>query len=85
MWENYLSIERLKHQQDKELHSNSYFWRTYDGLEVDLVEESSGKLDGYEFKWQNSKTNKNQLAWQKLHPEAGYQVINKDNFKAFIT
>jgi len=85
LWENYLSIERLKYQQDSNLHTNSYFWRTYDGAEVDLVEERAGQLSAYEFKWQAAKTSKSQIAWQKTYPQADYQVINRQNFESFVS
>src|SRR3989344_5919643 len=53
LWENYLIIERLKFRAYTGLYANAYFWRTWDGQEIDLVEERGGKLFGYEFKWGN--------------------------------
>ncbi|MBI3626541.1 ATP-binding protein [Candidatus Uhrbacteria bacterium] len=50
MWENFLVAERLKYRAYHNIAVSQYFWRTYDGTEVDLVEEESGvKLTGYEF------------------------------------
>ncbi len=52
LWENFCISERVKwhsyHQPEK---ANLYFWRTYDGAEIDLIEEVDGKLKAFEFKW----------------------------------
>ncbi len=55
LWENYMIGERLKYQEYKRITSNNYFWRTYEQQEIDWVEERSGSLYGYEFKWKESK------------------------------
>ena len=44
LWENFCFSERLKKQEWKPLHSNNYFWRTYDQQEIDLIEERDGSL-----------------------------------------
>ena len=51
LWENFVVIERLKYRKYNNKDANQYFFRTYDGLEVDLVEEKEGKLFGCEIKW----------------------------------
>ena len=55
LWENYLVMERIKKQNYKRIMTNNYFWRTYDRKEIDWIEERSGKLFGYEIKWNNKK------------------------------
>lgn len=35
-----------------------YFWRTYDGSEIDYIEESNQSLQVFEFKMKYSKTNR---------------------------
>ena len=32
---------------------NTYFWRTYDGKEIDYLEEEAGQLTGFECKWKD--------------------------------
>ena len=39
LWENFLVIERIKKQSYQQLYANNYFWRTWDGQEIDWVEE----------------------------------------------
>jgi predicted AAA+ superfamily ATPase len=40
LWENYLMSERLKYNSYQKRRVNSYFWRTYDQQEIDLIEET---------------------------------------------
>ena len=51
LWENFCVAEIIKINSNKQIFSNFYFWRTYDGAEIDLVEEIDGKITAYEFKW----------------------------------
>ena len=83
LWENFLFMERLKYRNMKGIYANSYFWRTYDQQEIDLVEEKDGKLYGYEFKW-NKKKVKAPPAWLKTYENASFKVISKDNYLDFI-
>ena len=83
LWENFLFIERLKKQSYLNIQANNYFWRTYDGKEVDLVEEREGKLFGYEFKWSPLKIKEPRL-WRETYSEAEYETITRENFLAFI-
>jgi len=83
LWENYIILERLKKRKYTQIFANQYFWRTYDQKEIDLVEERSGKLYGYECKW--SKNPKPPKEWLKTYKNAKYQIINRDNYLKFIT
>lgn len=84
LWENYLMVERRKWWSNHGEIRRSYFWRTYDQQEIDLVEEGEGmELKAYEFKWQKAKS-KVPMAWRKAYPEASYDVVNKDNFDDFL-
>lgn len=55
LWENFIFIERLNKQQYNEIPTNNYFWRTWNGQEIDLVEEREGKLFGFECNWSDKK------------------------------
>jgi len=83
LWENYLFIERMKLQEYKHMYANTYFWRTYDQKEVDMIEERGGMLHGYEFKWGNIKGKKPSL-WRNTYKNSTYQVINQENYLPFI-
>ena len=61
------------------------FWRTYDGKEVDLVEENEGILSSYEFKWSKYKNNnKTRELWNNTYPNAPLSVINNQNYLDFV-
>lgn len=83
LWENFIIIERFKKQVYQNIYANNYFWRTWEQKELDLVEERGGKLYGYEIKW-SEKTTKPPPDWQKVYPEAEFQLINKENYLDFI-
>lgn len=83
LWENYCISERLKKNHYRQNYVNTYFWRTYDQKEIDLVEESEGRLNGYEFKW-TSKRTKPPLDFLNNYPKSTFTEINKDNYLDFI-
>ncbi|MCK5808150.1 DUF4143 domain-containing protein, partial [bacterium] len=84
LWENFLFSERMKKLHYHKIYSNTYFWRTYDGKEIDLVEERGGTLFGYEFKWGSKKVKPPKL-WKETYENATYQIISRDNFLEFLT
>jgi uncharacterized protein len=84
LWENFLMIERMKRNSYLNFSTNYYFWRTYEQQEIDLVEENSGKLFGYEFKWSKGRAKKPKL-WTDTYPEASFEEINQSNYLDFIT
>lgn len=83
LWENYLITERMKKNEYEQRFRNSFFWRTYDRKEIDLVEEHGGKLFGYEIKWQLRKT-RPPRDWQDAYPGASFQMIHRENYREFI-
>lgn len=84
LWENFLMIERMKKNSYTNFSSNYYFWRTYEQQEIDLIEENSGKLFGFEFKWQN-KNSKAPKLWLETYDNAEYKEINSENYLDFIS
>ena len=84
LWENFIFTERLKYRSYSSIYSNNYFWRTYEGQEIDLVEEREGKLFGFEFKWSNLKKIKPPKNWKITYPESQFQIIHRDNYQSFI-
>ncbi|MCC9017779.1 MULTISPECIES: ATP-binding protein [Flavobacterium] len=85
LWENYLAYERIKKQQYLKIKTKNYFWRTYDQQELDWLEEKGEKLEGFEFKWSESKKVKIPTAFAKAYPDAAFEVINKSNYLDFIS
>jgi predicted AAA+ superfamily ATPase len=57
LWENFCMAERMKQKgAGSPGMENMFFWRTYDGAEIDLVEVADGKLKAFEFKWNIRRT-----------------------------
>jgi uncharacterized protein len=83
LWETFLISERLKKSEYQRIYSNKYFWRTYSGAELDLVEEREGKLFGYEFKWKSGKF-KPPATWLETYDNALFELVNRDNFLEFV-
>lgn len=82
LWENFMVVERMKYREYNHIEANQYFWRTYDGSEVDLVEEREGKLHGYEFKWKPRKHPRVLAKW-KEYKESSYRIITPDKLTGF--
>jgi hypothetical protein len=73
LWENFCISERIKSNSHSSKKVNSYFWRTYDQKEIDYVEETAGKISGYELKFS---------ANQKLKVPKGFsESYNAEVFK----
>jgi predicted AAA+ superfamily ATPase len=83
LWENFCIIERLKYNQAHNRRVNMYFWRTYRQKEIDLIEETGGKLFAFEFKWGKSKPSAPK-DFTKNYPNAAYQVVNRENIFGFL-
>lgn len=83
LWENYIITERMKRQEYLRKGTNSYFWRTYDKKEIDLVEERQGRLFGYEVKWKKARQ-KIPQDWTSGYPDAAFEVIHRENYLKFI-
>ncbi|VAW25898.1 Prokaryotic ATPase [hydrothermal vent metagenome] len=84
LWENYLISERIKYCEYHKIYSNTYFWRTHSGQEIDYIEEREGKLFAYEFKWNKNKKTKIPIAFKKAYDNYDFKVITPENYETFI-
>ena len=84
LWENFIISERLKFLRNNSISKSYYFWRTYDQKEIDLIEESDGKLECFEFKWKNNKKQKKPKLFLETYSNSTFKVINSDNYHDFI-
>lgn len=78
LWENFVIAEKYKSQLGLGYKTNLYFWRTYDGQEVDLVEDKGGELKGYEIKLK-SKSRRQPKDWG-LYTNSSWEVIDRENY-----
>jgi hypothetical protein len=81
LWENFLMMERMKSLAYRATPVNRYFWRTWQGQEIDLVEEREGRLFAFEFKWTGGGRRPRQF--REAYPEAAFEIINRENYQPF--
>lgn len=85
LWEQYFLSERIKYNSYTNYFPQYFFWRTYDGQEIDLLElNNKQKLQALECKWKEDKI-KIPPAFSKAYPKAKFNLINKDNYLDWIT
>ncbi|MES2330120.1 MAG: ATP-binding protein [Bacteroidota bacterium] len=84
LWEQYVLSERIKYNSYRDYQPQYFFWRTYDGQEIDLLELNNGQLQALECKWKAGKTKK-PVAFGKAYPEAQFAVIDQENYLEWIT
>lgn len=84
LWEQYILSERIKFNRYNNYQPQYYFWRTYDGQEIDLIELNNGQLQALECKWKDAKA-KIPIAFAKGYPEAKFAIVDKENYLEWIT
>ena len=85
LWENYILAERLKYNLYTGHLAESYFWRTYDQQEIDLVEEWGGRLHAAEIKWSPRAAPRLPRGWRHAYPASSFRVVHQGNYLDFIT
>jgi hypothetical protein len=84
LWENFLISERFKFLGNNELDVKSWFWRTTQQQEIDYIEEHSGKLLAWEFKWNSKKEVRLSKTFNNAYPNTEFQVVTPENIQNFI-
>lgn len=83
LWENFLISERVKQIEYKQSLARIYFWRTKQLQEVDFVEEESGKITGFEFKWKKKTNVRLPKSFTETY-DAESRIIDVENFREFV-
>lgn len=78
LWENFAISERQKFLLNHQQFSNCYFWRTYDGQEIDYIEEADGAFFAFEMKWKNKKYRFPSIFLEQYHPKETKIVSSED-------
>lgn len=84
LWENYCVNEIRKIIAYRDRFSNLYFWRNYDGAEVDLIEERAGKLISFEFKWSGKRKPKLSKSFTEVYTSQAHFILSPDNMQDLI-
>lgn len=83
LWENFCIVERRKYLAHHRDYANSYFWRLYNGQEIDYLEEKDGTLSWYEYKWKKQAV-RPPKDWVISYPEGTFTVIHQENYVSFL-
>jgi hypothetical protein len=84
LWENFCLIERMKKNQKDMRQVSMYFWRTYQQKEIDLIEESEGKLKAFEFKWNPKAHVKMPAEFLKAYNNSSFEIVHRENYQSFM-
>jgi predicted AAA+ superfamily ATPase len=85
LWENFCISERKKYNEYHQRLVNMYFWRTFDKAEIDLVEEQSGVLTPFEFKWNERKTSRLPASFAKAYEVSELTVVSPTKLHLLIS
>ena len=84
LWENFLISERFKYLGNNEMDVKSWFWRTTQQQEIDYIEEHSGKLFAWEFKWNSKKTVRFSKTFTNAYLNTEFNMVNPENIEDFL-
>lgn len=85
LWENFFVSERLKYNLYNRRFAKSYFWRTQQQQEIDLIEEIDGIFYAFELKWnEKRKANFHENFIKSYNPKEA-NVITPKNYIEFLS
>ena len=84
LWENYCFSERIKFMHYNNKKPEYYFWRTYDGQEVDMIEILDNTVKAFEFKYKKKANIKPPAAFSTNYPEVVFTYIDKENIAELL-
>jgi predicted AAA+ superfamily ATPase len=84
LWENFIVSERQKINHYTGTYVNRYFWRTHAQQKIDYIEEHSGQLSAWEFKWNPKAKGKIPMTFSEAYPGTKTAVITPENMEDFI-
>ena len=83
LWENFVIAERLKWLHYRQTLASLYFWRTYTGAEIDIVEEREGQLYTYECKWSKPR-GRLPNSFLAAYPGASFEIITRESYRVYL-
>ncbi len=84
LWENFIISEKYKNLlNSNDFETKQFFWRNYNGTEIDYIEKDGDDLKAYEIKYNKTKKTA-PLSWRNAYGN-NFVTINKDNFLEFLT
>ena len=83
LWEQHFIVERLKFNHYAGNPPESFFWRTYDQQEIDLVEVKNRQVAAFECKWKAGDVQP-PAAFVKAYPDASFQTVHPFNYEDWL-
>lgn len=84
LWENYFMAERMKYIAYEQRTTDSYFWRTTQQQEIDLVEETGEEMHAFELKWNAHSKARIPLTFTSNYPKAISHIVSPGNVEQYI-
>jgi len=84
LWENFFVSERMKFNHYNRNFAKSYFWRSFQQQEVDLIEVENTEITAFEMKWNKNKKTKIPLTFSNAYPLKGSFTVTSDNYMDFL-
>jgi len=84
LWENFVITERMKMASNQRKIVQFYFWRSYGGQEIDLIEEENATLRAFESKW-TAKNVKVPTIFREAYADVAFEQVSKGNFLGVLT
>lgn len=84
LWENYFMAERMKYIAYEQRTTDSYFWRTTQQQEIDLVEETGDEMHAFELKWNAHSKARIPLTFTSNYPKAISHIVSPGNVEEYI-
>lgn len=81
LWGNFIISERVKKNNYENNFAKPYFWRTTHQQEIDYIEETQEKINGFEIKW-NAKAKIPKLFKETYNADVA--IITRENFRDFL-
>jgi predicted AAA+ superfamily ATPase len=84
LWENFVISERIKFLHYSGSWANTWFWRTKEQKEIDLIEELDNKITAYEFKWNKKTKVKIPKLFLTTYKEAEIKIVHNENLEEIL-
>lgn len=84
LWENFFVSERFKYNHYNQNYAKSFFWRSFQQQEIDLIEVENGEITAYEMKWNKNKKSKIPVTFSNAYSIKNNYTVNSDNYTDFL-
>lgn len=84
LWENFFISERMKRNHYRGHFCKSFFWRTTQQQEIDLIEECDGKMTAFEMKWSTTSKARFPKTFLEAYDVENSIIITPDNYLDWV-